>query len=189
EQPLKLIRGPEFTVRRLLPDPGHQLLETGLAIGRRHLGVQQARQILRELELLLQPRDLATGRNLPVALPVKADENVALRQVGPIEISRRVRRAPCSNITGVSPSAEIAAAAARRSSASSPSVELTNTRRRWSGVLISGVPDDPGFTDCSGPRGSRYTGPPRQFATMPRAGSALLLPTRAPTRHSPAELL
>lgn len=39
-------------------------------------------------------------------------------------------RAPDSNITGVSRSAETARATARRSSDSSSSVELTNTRRR-----------------------------------------------------------
>jgi len=42
----------------------------------------------------------------------------------------------------VSPSAEIAAAAAHRSSTSSPNVELTNARRRWSGVLITGYRQD-----------------------------------------------
>ena len=43
-----------------------------------------------------------------------------------------------SNITGVSRSRPIVSRTARRSSASSPSVEETNTRRRWSGVLIAG---------------------------------------------------
>jgi Transposase, Mutator family len=46
-------------------------------------------------------------------------------------------RAPASNITGVSRSAETARDTARRSSASSPSVELTNTRRRRSGVRVT----------------------------------------------------
>src|SRR5262245_8949703 len=44
--------------------------------------------------------------------------------------------APSSNITGVSRSVEIAREAARRSSASSARVELTNTLRRWSGVRM-----------------------------------------------------
>ena len=46
-------------------------------------------------------------------------------------------RAPSSNITGVNRNAEMARDTACRSSASSPSVELTNTRRRWSGVRIT----------------------------------------------------
>ena len=45
-------------------------------------------------------------------------------------------RAPASNMTGVRRNAETARATARRSAASSPRVELTNTRRRWSGVRI-----------------------------------------------------
>ena len=49
-------------------------------------------------------------------------------------------RAPSSNSTGVSRSAEIARATAARSSASSASVELTKTRSRWSGVRISRGP-------------------------------------------------
>ena len=56
-------------------------------------------------------------------------------------------RAPSSNITGVSRSAEIARATARRSAASSPSVELTNTRSRRSGVRITTPPGEPSLTD------------------------------------------
>ena len=50
-------------------------------------------------------------------------------------------RAPSSNSTGVSRKAEIARDTSTRSSASSASVELTNTRRRWSGVRIATLPD------------------------------------------------
>src|SRR5262245_55477825 len=46
-------------------------------------------------------------------------------------------RAPDSNVTGVSRSADTALETAARSSASSSRVELTNTRRRWSGVRIA----------------------------------------------------
>ena len=46
-------------------------------------------------------------------------------------------RAPCSNMTGASWSDSIARRTAWRSSASSPRVELTKTRRRWSGVRIT----------------------------------------------------
>src|SRR5580700_11019836 len=56
-------------------------------------------------------------------------------------------RAPTSNITGVSRSAEMARETARRSSASSPSVELTNTRSRWSGVRMTVSYCGPWLTD------------------------------------------
>ena len=56
-------------------------------------------------------------------------------------------RAPTSNITGVSRNAEMARETARRSSASSPSVELTNTRRRRSGVRMTSSPGSPSFPD------------------------------------------
>ena len=56
-------------------------------------------------------------------------------------------RAPSSNITGVRRSASIARETARRSSASSPSVELTNTRRRRSGVRMTGSSRGPWLTD------------------------------------------
>jgi hypothetical protein len=75
-----------------------------------------------------------------VALPVQPHEDIALREIGPVEVLWGCCRAPSSNSTGVSRSAEMARATARRSSASSPcspTVELTNTRRRWSGVWIT----------------------------------------------------
>ncbi len=74
---------------------------------------------------------------LPVPLPVQPDEHIALRQVLWYTSRGGYGRAPSSNITGVSRSAEIARATARRSSASSPSVELTNTRTRRSGVRMT----------------------------------------------------
>lgn len=43
-----------------------------------------------------------------------------------------------TNIIGASLNCSIAARAASRSAASSTSVEETNTRSRWSGVLIAG---------------------------------------------------
>jgi hypothetical protein len=58
-------------------------------------------------------------------------------------------RAPTSNITGVSRNAEMARETARRSSASSSSVELTNTRRRRSGVRMTTSPGSPSFPDRS----------------------------------------
>jgi hypothetical protein len=56
-------------------------------------------------------------------------------------------RAPTSNITGVILKAVMARETARRSSASSVSVELTNTRRRRSGVRMAASPGCPSFPD------------------------------------------
>ena len=56
-------------------------------------------------------------------------------------------RAPTSNITAVNRNAERARDTACRSSASSPSVELTNTRRRRSGVRTTTSPANPWFPD------------------------------------------
>ena len=72
-------------------DAGEQVGEAGLAVGRRRLDVQQARQRPRQLELVLEPGDLHAGADLPVALPVQPDEDVALGQVGPVQLPRRVR--------------------------------------------------------------------------------------------------
>jgi hypothetical protein len=58
-----------------------------------------------------------------------------------------MRRRGCSNITGVNRNAEMARETAYRSSASSPSVELTNTRRRRSGVRMTESPGSPSFPD------------------------------------------
>ena len=56
-------------------------------------------------------------------------------------------RAPSSNITGVNRNTEMARDTARRSSANSPSVELTNTRKRRSGVRITSSAGRPTFPD------------------------------------------
>ena len=88
------------------------------------------------------------GAELPVPLPVQPDEHIALRQVRPVHLGAAgTAGPPASNITGVSRSAEIARETARRSSASSPSVELTNTRRRRSGVRMTPHPPAPWLTD------------------------------------------
>jgi predicted ATPase len=83
----------------------------------------------------------------PLALP--ADPGTA--SVAEVALSHAVAlfvdRAPSSNITGVRRSASIARETARRSSASSPSVELTNTRRRRSGVRMTGSSRGPWLTD------------------------------------------
>jgi hypothetical protein len=134
-QPAQLGGSPEMTVRgrALRPDAGQQLGQAGLAVRRWRLDVQQPGQVAGQLELLLQAGNPRARGRMPVSLPVQPDEHIALRQVLLVHLPRRVRPDPASNITGVSRSAEIARATARRSSASSPSVELTNTRSRRSG--------------------------------------------------------
>ena len=92
-QPAQLSGGPERTVGRrgLVLDAGQQISQPGLAIGRRRLDIQQPRQLTGQLELLLQARDLRAGDELPVPLPVQPDEHIALRQVRPVQLGRRVR--------------------------------------------------------------------------------------------------
>ena len=92
-QPAQLSRRTErpIRIRSRLSDTRQQLDEPGFAIGRRHLHVQQPRQPSRQLELVLQTGDLHARADPPVTLPVHADEDVALRQVGAIHLTRWVR--------------------------------------------------------------------------------------------------
>ena len=92
-QPAQLSGGAEGTVglRRLLLDPRQQISQPGLAIRRRRLDIQQPRQLTGQLELLLQARDPRAGDELAVPLPVQPDENIALRQVRPVQLGRRIR--------------------------------------------------------------------------------------------------
>ena len=78
-QPVQLTGGAEVTVRvrRLLPDPVEQPGQARLAVGRRAFDVQQPRQPSRQLELLLQARNLHARADPPVALPVQPDEHIA----------------------------------------------------------------------------------------------------------------
>ena len=89
-------------------------------------------------------------------------------------------RAPSSNITGVSRNAEVARATARRSSASSPNVELTNTRSRRSGVRMTGSSRGPWLTDR--PR----AGPPRKSATS-HPGQQARVSTQSVSQHRLAQ--
>jgi hypothetical protein len=111
---------------------GQQLGQAGFAVGRGRFDVQQPRQPggPRQQELLLKARDFHAGIDLAVALPVDPDEYVALGQVGLVQLPRRMRPRTGFEHHGVSRGAEMARATARRSAASSPSVELTNTRSR-----------------------------------------------------------
>jgi len=58
------------------------------------LGGRQMGHSPRQLELILQPRDLHARADPPVPLPVQPDEHVALRQVSPVQLARGVRPRP-----------------------------------------------------------------------------------------------
>ena len=45
----------------------------------------------REIVLVLEPGDLLAGRHPPVAFGIDADEHVALREIGAVQLARRVR--------------------------------------------------------------------------------------------------
>ena len=57
----------------------------------RPLDVDELGHLLGEQVLVLEARDGFVRRDPPVALPVDADEDVALRDVRAIEVARRVR--------------------------------------------------------------------------------------------------
>jgi hypothetical protein len=92
-QPAQLSGGPERTIGRrgLVLDADQPMSQAGLAIRRRGLDIQQPGQLARQLKLLLQARDLHACDQLPVSLPVQPDEHIALRQVRPVQLGRRVR--------------------------------------------------------------------------------------------------
>ena len=90
-------------------------------------------------------------------------------------------RAPSSNITGAIASRSIAARTARRSGASSFSVELTKTRRRWSGVRMTLAARLMPQVSCRERPTVQHAGPPERG----RAG----LSTRRSAGPRPAERL
>jgi hypothetical protein len=92
-QPGQLSRRAESTVAycALGPDPVEQAGQARLPVGRWSLDVQQLRQAARLVELLLKARDLHAGTYPAVALPVQPDEHIALLQVCPVQLPRRVR--------------------------------------------------------------------------------------------------
>ena len=78
----------------VVPDPGQQFGQPRHAVRRRPLDVDQPGQPGRQLVLILQPGDPFTRRDPAVALPVDPHEHLALRQVGPVHRSRRMRPGP-----------------------------------------------------------------------------------------------
>ena len=75
----------------LLLDALDQCLETLLSFRSRFLDVKEHRLAVRQVELVLEARDLLPGADPSVALPVDPDEDVALLDVSGVEIARSVR--------------------------------------------------------------------------------------------------
>ena len=68
--------------------------EPRFSLGCRCLDIQQAGHRHGEPELVLQARDVHVRTNPSVPLPVQADEDVGLGQIGSIQLPRRVRSSP-----------------------------------------------------------------------------------------------
>jgi hypothetical protein len=93
-QARELFRRLEVLVRCavVVADAVEQRAEPGLPLRRRALDVEQARQIGRaEVVLVLEARDLLLRRDPAVPLPVQAEEDVALVEIGAVELARRMR--------------------------------------------------------------------------------------------------
>src|SRR5215469_18926103 len=75
-------------------DAIQQPLQGRLALRCRGLEVDQPGFLTRKLVLVLQARDLHAGGNPAIALPVEADEDIALRQVGAVEFTWWVGTSP-----------------------------------------------------------------------------------------------
>ena len=105
-----------------------------------------------------RPETCAPGTSCPYCCQYKPMNTSACARYARYTSAGGYGRAPASNITGVSRSAEMARETARRSSASSPIVELRNTRRRRSGVWMTASSRGPWLTDRPGPT------PPCEYA-------------------------
>ncbi len=88
----QFVRGGELLVGSgiLGADAIEQPLQAGLARRGGRLEVDQPGFLARELVFVLQAGHLHRGRDPAIALPVEAHEDIALRQIGPVEFTRRV---------------------------------------------------------------------------------------------------
>ena len=84
--------GGEHAVRvaGLLFDSADELAQAVFASGRRLLDVEEHRLALREVELVLEARDRTSRHDPAVALPVHADEHIALFDVRRVQVARSV---------------------------------------------------------------------------------------------------
>src|SRR3954454_6532060 len=87
----KLILGAERAVRGPLLDALQKRPQRRFTLGRGLLDVEQHRLPGRERELVLDARDSSPRSAPPVALPVDAEEDIALCEVRRVEVARRVR--------------------------------------------------------------------------------------------------
>ena len=75
----------------LRADAVEQRMQALLPLWSGCLDIDQLRFPARELVLVLQAGYLHTGGDPAIALPVEADEDIALRQVGPVQLARWIR--------------------------------------------------------------------------------------------------
>lgn len=75
----------------MVADPAEQFVHARFPIRCWGLHVQQPRQVTRKQVLVLQTRHTLARRHPPIALPVDAHEDVALREIGPVQVARGVR--------------------------------------------------------------------------------------------------
>jgi hypothetical protein len=132
-------------LRALRLDARQHLGEPRLPL--RHLDAQQPRQRPRQLELVLQTQISMPGPTHPYRCQYRPMNTSLCARYARYNFWGGCGLAPSSNITGLSRNAEMARDTARRSSASSPRGELTNTRRRRSGVRITSSLGSPSLPD------------------------------------------
>ena len=84
----------------LLPDASQQLGEARLAVRARRFHRQDAGQRPRAVELVLKTRHERPGADLAVALPIEADEDVALSQYGRGDATVSIRTVGAARAVG-----------------------------------------------------------------------------------------
>ena len=92
--------------RGLFLDPGQQVGQARLAIGRRRLDIQQPGQPAGQVELLLQARDLRARASCPYRCQYNPMNTSLCARYARYTSRGGYGRAPSSNITGDSRSAE-----------------------------------------------------------------------------------
>jgi hypothetical protein len=132
QQPLQLPGRAELPVghRPRRTDAVDHRRQSRLPVRSRMLQVQQHRLTSGQPELILQTRNLHPRTHPAIPLPIDADENLALLQIGPIHALRRMRPGAGLKPHRYQMQPLIARSAAARSSANSSNVEEKKTRTR-----------------------------------------------------------